>query len=162
MIIFINGSINSGKTTVSKLLAEKLAKPAFVEIDNLGEFIEWMPIDEAVPINLENAVSVIKNLARRGFNIVAPYPISQEDYNYMMKNLEEFKDDINVFTLSPKLEKALTNRGNRELHEWEKGRIEHHYSIGIHNPSFGVIIDNTELSSQETVELILKEIRDER
>lgn len=55
MTLFINGSINSGKTTIAKLLAKKLGKVALLEIDKLHEFIEWMEIDKAVPINLKNA-----------------------------------------------------------------------------------------------------------
>ena len=61
MIIFINGSINSGKSTVAKLLGKKLGKTAILEIDRFHEFLEWMPIGEIVPINLKNAVSLIKN-----------------------------------------------------------------------------------------------------
>ena len=33
MIIFINGSINAGKTTVAKILATKLSNSALLEID---------------------------------------------------------------------------------------------------------------------------------
>lgn len=42
MIIFINGSINAGKSTVAEKLAKKFDKPALVEIDNIGAFFEWM------------------------------------------------------------------------------------------------------------------------
>ena len=59
MIVFINGSINSGKSTLAKLLADKLGNCAVLEIDNLREFIEWMPIEKAISINLENAISLI-------------------------------------------------------------------------------------------------------
>jgi len=45
MIIFINGSINAGKSTVAKMLAEKIPNTALVEIDVFHEMIEWMPID---------------------------------------------------------------------------------------------------------------------
>lgn len=65
MIIFINGLINAGKSVVSKLLAQKMQKAALIEIDRLRDFIDWMPIDLAVPINLENGLSVIRNFAKR-------------------------------------------------------------------------------------------------
>lgn len=39
MIIFINGSINSGKTTVAKILAREFSNIALVEIDSLREMI---------------------------------------------------------------------------------------------------------------------------
>jgi deoxyadenosine/deoxycytidine kinase len=35
MVIFINASINSGKTTVARLLTHKIPRTALVEIDAL-------------------------------------------------------------------------------------------------------------------------------
>ncbi|HZJ41472.1 MAG TPA: hypothetical protein VFD51_00405 [Patescibacteria group bacterium] len=134
MIIFINGSINSGKSTVAKLLADKLSNTALLEVDCLRSFIEWMPLEQAIPINLENTVAIIKVLIGKGLNVIVPYPLSKDNYVYLFDNLKEASDKISVFTLSPKLEIALTNRGSRELSDWEKNRIRHHYTIGIQNP----------------------------
>ena len=61
MIIFINGSINSGKSTIAKLLTQNIPQTANIEIDSLRHFIDWVEIDKAIPINLENAVLLIKN-----------------------------------------------------------------------------------------------------
>ncbi len=158
MIIFINGSINSGKSTISKILAEKIEKPAVVEIDNLSDFIEWLPIEEKIPINLENAVLVIRNFSKRGFNVIVPYPLSQKNYDYMMSELGNENEKMFVFTLNPDMKIALENRGERELDDWEKQRIRYHYSIGINNPSFGTIIDNTNQKPEETAEIILNSI----
>ena len=155
MIIFINGSINSGKSTVSKLLAEKLPNTALIEVDRFHECIEWMPIDQAVPLNLENAISVIRNFVNRGLNVIVSYPLLQENYNMLMGNLEPLRQKVFVFTLSPLLEVTLSNRGGRELTEEEKKRIQYHYSIGINKPDFGVIIDNSHQTPTKTVESIL-------
>jgi adenylate kinase family enzyme len=153
MIIFINGSINSGKSTVAKILAKKIERPAIVEIDKLSEFIEWMPIEEKVSLNLENAALVIKNFLRNKFNIIVPYPLSKNNYDYFKSELSNC-DKIFVFTLNPKLETVIQNRGNREITDWEKERIKYHYSIGINNPDFGEIIDNTEQTPEETASII--------
>jgi hypothetical protein len=158
MIIFINGSINSGKTTVAKILAEKLSGAALVEIDTLRAMIEWMPIDQAIPINLKNAVSVIGNFSKNGLHVIVPYPLSQENYEYMTNELKEVDNNIRFFTLAPKLEKILLNRGTRELNDWERERIKYHYSIGIHNPTFGEIIDNSEQTPKETAEFIFSRL----
>ena len=158
-IIFINGSINSGKSTIAKILVKELPQTALVEIDAFHEMIEWMPIDEAIPLNLENALSVIRNFIARDLNIIVPYPLSQKNYDYFVAGLKDLGIEIHVFTLAPKLEKTLTNRGNRELNDWEKQRIQHHYNIGIHKPNFGDIIDNTDQSPEETTKLILNKIR---
>ena len=159
MIIFINGSINAGKSTVAKILAAKLTSVALVEIDSLSEMIDWMPIDKAVPINLENAVSVIKNFTNRELNVIVPYPLSQKNYDYMNKCLKDLDTKIYTFTLAPNIEKALMNRGTRELTDWERKRIQYHYDIGIQKPSFGETIDNSEQTPEETAKLILAKIQ---
>jgi len=158
MIIFINGSINAGKSTVSKILAKELENTALLEIDALREMINWMPIDQAVPINLENAISVIKNFSKNGLNVIVPYPLSQKNYEYVINNLGDVDTKKHFFTLSPKLEKAVTNRGTRELDDWERERIAHHYDIGINNPSFGEIIDNSEQTPEETAHYIINRL----
>lgn len=159
MIIFLNGSINSGKTTVAKILTDKISNTALLEIDNLRQMINWMPLEEAIPINLENSISLIKNFSNRRLNVIVPYPLSQKNYNFIMDGLKDLDTKIYFFTLAPKLEKVLTNRGNRELNDSEKERIKYHYNIGIHKPTFGEIIDNEEQTPEETAELILEKIK---
>ena len=159
MIIFINGSINAGKTTVANLLLKKLSNTALVEIDAFGAMIDWMPIDKAVPINLENAVSVIRNFVMRGLHVIVPYPLSQKNYDFMLDVLKDLNTKIFVFTLAPKLEKVLMNRGGRELTDWERNRIKYHYKLGIASPSFGEIIDNTEQTPEQTADYIFNKLQ---
>lgn len=158
MIIFINGSINSGKSTVAKILADKIGNAALVEVDQLRDFIGWMPLKDAIPLNLENTVSVIKNFAKNGLNVIIPYPLGQKNYKYLLDNLTQYQDQLRFFTLSPALEAALQNRGTRELTDWEKERIKYHYDIGISNPKFGIIIDNTAQTPQQTADEILNSL----
>lgn len=159
MIIFLNGSINAGKSTIAKLLVKELPHTALVEIDVLRDMIEWMPLGESIPLNLENALSLIRNFTRRGLNVVIPYPLSQKNYDYMITGLKDLNAAIHVFTLAPNLEKALINRGSRELDDQEKERIKYHYSIGIPSPSFGEIIDNSNQGPEETTKYILSKIQ---
>lgn len=159
MIIFINGSINSGKSTVANILYKKLPNFALVEVDVFHKMIDWMPISKSVPINLENAIFVIENFAKNGIGSIVPYPLSQKNYDYIMSELKELNEKIYVFTLSPKLDKALINRGERELTNEEKDRIKYHYDIGIHAPTFGETIDNSEQKPEETAEIILDRMK---
>jgi len=159
MIIFINGSINSGKSTVAKILAERLPNTAILEIDSLREMIGWLPLDKAIPINLENAVLIIKNFSKRNINVIVPYPLSKSNYEYMVDELETVNVDIYCFTLSPALGEILKNRDGRVLNKWEEERIKYHYSVGINNPSFGVVIDNTHQTPEKTMMEILKNIK---
>ncbi len=153
MIIFINGSINAGKTTVAKIIANKIPNTANVEIDNLHDFIHWLEVDKAISINLENAALVINNFVRHRYNVVVPYPLSQNDHDYLRKELSN--NELYFFTLAPDIKKALSDTEDRKLTPWERSRIQHHYNIGISSPSFGKIIDNTNQTPKETAETII-------
>lgn len=159
MIIFINGSINSGKSTVSKLLSNKIGNCAVLEIDELRNFIEWMPLEQSIPINWENAFLLIRNFVKNKINVIVPYPISQKNYERIINSLNDLKDDIHFFTLNPSLDIVSQDRGERKLDKWERERIKYHYSIGINNPTFGKIIDNSNQAPDETVEEIFSRIK---
>jgi uridine kinase len=156
MIVFINGSINSGKSTVAKILVDKLKNTAHLEVDNLRDFIEWMPLDKAIPINLENAVSLIKNFSVNKLNVVVTYPLSEKNYEFMLEKLKDLNENIFFITLNPDLNIVSKDRGNRKLDNWEKTRIKYHYKIGINNPSFGIKINTTKLTPDQTAEEIIK------
>lgn len=158
MIIFINGSTNSGKSSVAKLLASKIENTALLEVDSLREMISLIPIEQAIQINLENAASLIKNFCKRGMNVLVVYPLSRENYEYLIDILGDVKIDKLFFTLSPEIDTVLSNRGSRELKENEIERIRYHYEIGINNPDFGEVIDNTKQTVDETADYILSKI----
>ena len=158
MIILLNGSINAGKTTVSKKIVELLPRTAHVEVDDLREFVRWMPLEQAIPLCLQNAAAVTRNFAQAGLNVVLSWPLPQDSYNYLIRELTPLGIPIYCVTLRPELAVALTNRGTRELTEWELGRIPYHYATGISAPPFGSIIDNTLLTPEETARQILEGI----
>lgn len=158
MIIFINGTISSGKTTIAKLLQKKVPNTAVVEIDALRDFIEWMPLKKSIPLNLENAVSIIKNFVNKNLNVVVPYPLSQKNYDHLTESLKNFDAKIFVFTLKPNPEELIKGKRGRKLDTWEKDRIKHHTRRGLTKPSFGRFIDNTNQTPEETAEELLRVI----
>lgn len=119
-------------------------------------FITWMPLNDSIPINLENAASVIKIFVENGLNVVVAYPISKKNYDFLMKKLGGLNTKIYFITLNPKME-TIINRG--EISDTEKERVKYHYKIGINNPSFGVLIDTTDKTSEQTAQEILKLLR---
>ena len=159
MIILLSGSINAGKTTVSKQLVQLLPRTAHVEVDDLHGFVEWMPLDEAIPLNLRNAVAVTRNFVAYGLNVVLSYPLPPGDYDYLMRELAPLGVPIHCVTLNPDLAAALADRGTRELTEWELKRIPYHYERGINSPPFGIVIDNTRQTPEETAQEILDWVR---
>ncbi|MGI4788889.1 MAG: phosphotransferase-like protein [Janthinobacterium lividum] len=162
MIILLSGSINAGKTTVSKLLVQMLPRLAHVEVDRLHDFVEWMTLDEAIPLNLQTAVAVTRCFVRFGLSVVISYPLPDEDYDYLLRELQPLGVPMFAVTLSPTLAAALTNRGERELTQWERQRIPYHYRTGIHKPSFGITIDNTHQTPEETARQIVALLEDSK
>lgn len=158
MVIFLNGSIHAGKSTVARILTDKLPHAALVEPDVFHEMIAWMPIDEAVPLCLQNTLAVIRTFIEKDIDVLVPYPLSQKNYVYMMNGLLSFGVRTYVFTLAPPREVALSTRGDRELTAWEKERIEYHYATGIANPTFGEVIDNSNQTPDETARIILEKV----
>jgi Chloramphenicol phosphotransferase-like protein. len=154
--ILVNGSINAGKTTVSRALCLELPRTAHVEVDALRDFVDWMPLEESIALNLSNAAAVAKNFLEHGLNVVVSYPLNREDYLYLKERLEPFP--LFCFTLSPRLEVAQRDRGSRELTEQERERVAFHYGSGIASPNFGVALDNSDLTPEETARAILDRI----
>lgn len=160
-IINVNGSINSGKTTVSKLLQKKLPNCLFIEVDDLLSDEE----EEELGLSMEEGwaertrrlaeIIVKEKQLHRYENIVFAYPIAGNTYRQWKSWEDEGTKFINI-TLSPKLEICLQNRGTRELSEPEKERIRQMYQEGYHCPEFSnLMIDNSTQTPTETVEYIL-------
>ncbi|PJA53321.1 hypothetical protein CO166_02290 [Candidatus Roizmanbacteria bacterium CG_4_9_14_3_um_filter_36_11] len=159
MILIFNGPQNSGKSTIAKLLQKHIPQLAHIEVDGLRKFIYWMDGNDAFPMSIENAILVAKNFTKKGLAVVMTYIFSDEELKNTIESLKEAEKPVHVFTFSPKLETALTNRGTRELSEYEKERIKYHYQTGINRPSIGTIIDNTSQTPEETIKVILSHIQ---
>lgn len=159
MIIFINGNMNSGKSTVSNLLREKIENSAVVEIDELRAFIKQVPIEDAVPINWENAVACIRNFVKHDFNAIIPYPLSENNYKYVVNELSDLGTEILFVTLNPSLDTLSANRGTRELSQREVDRIKVLHEQGIADNNYGLVIDNSNQIPEETVAMILEYIK---
>ena len=160
MIILLNGSINAGKTTAAKHLIRTLPRTAHVEVDDLREFIRFMPLEESIPLNLATAVAVTRNFAAYGLNVVLSYSLPQDDYEYLMRERTPLGVLTRCVTLNPDLAAALTDRGTRALTEWELKRVPYYYETGINSPPFGVVIDNTRQTPEETTRQILEHVKE--
>lgn len=153
MLVFISGSINSGKTTTARALADRLGAVC-INVDDLNDTIPNFNLATDLDKSMDLAIKTINDYAKQGKDVVANYVVRQRDY-------DRFETEITthpqiVVTLAPRLEIAQSNRGNRVLTDWEIARVKHHYDVGIASPSFGHIIDNSELTVAETVNEILR------
>lgn len=155
MMIFISGSINSGKTTTARALADKLGAD-FVNVDDLNDTIPGFNLATDLDKSMDLAIKTINESLDKGKDVVANYVVRQKDFDRFASEIHT--DKQHVVTLAPRLEVAQSQRGDRVLTDWEVGRIKHHYDTGIASPKFGYVIDNSELSLEETVETILSKI----
>ncbi len=160
LILNINGPINAGKTTVSKILAQTLPNAVFIEVDDLLSDEE----QEALRLSLQEGwVERQKRLllklqeykASQQYNtVIFAYPISEKGYNEWSALSDENTLFVNV-TLAPSLEACLTNRGTRALSEREKARIRQMYEEGYHNrPYADFIINNDGQTPAQTADII--------
>jgi cytidylate kinase len=152
MLIFISGSINSGKTTTSKVLADKL-NAVFINVDDLNDSISNFNLATDLDKSMDLAIKTINEHLSVGKKVVANYVLRQKDYERFAKEIKT--NEQYIFTLAPRLAVAQSKRGNRTLTEWEISRIKHHYDTGIANPRFGYIVDNSDITIDETVTKIL-------
>jgi len=160
-IININGPINSGKTTVSKLLHEKLPNCLFIEVDELLSDDEQKKLqltrEEGWAERLKrlNQIILEEKKIQRYENIVFAYPMTKKSYHQWKLWEDENTKFINI-TLAPKLDICLQSRGERKLSAQEKERIKQMYSKGYNRPEFSdLVIDNSTQTPTETLENIL-------
>lgn len=160
-IININGPINAGKTTISKLLSAYLPRTLFVEVDDLLSDEEQADLglsrQEGWQERCKRLADIVqKEKKARGVeNIIFAYPMTEKLYAQWKQWEDETVAFINI-TLAPQMEICLQNRGARELDEGEKKRIKEMYQEGYHNSKFvDLIIDNSKQTPQETLNHIL-------
>ena len=156
MIILLNGCINSGKTTVAEAIVARAIGFAHIEVDSLRDFIRWMPLEETIELNLKNSIAVAKNFHEKNINSVISYPLSKGDFSLIKELLCDHNIEVHAVTLYPGIDKLKSNRGTRELTEWELNRIDELHAIGVTKPNFGTIIDNSSQTVEETADDVLR------
>ncbi|MDE2889482.1 MAG: AAA family ATPase [Gemmatimonadota bacterium] len=151
ILVYINGSINSGKSTVGSLLAKNLPGTVHIEVDELRQFADCLSLAEACPYCLEDAATLARNWLSRGFNVVVTWPISHCDYAVFERVAADAGVSIYAFTLRPALEVAMSDRDQRQLTERERARIREQYRSSHIDPGIGTVIDNSDQTPAETL-----------
>lgn len=158
MIIYINGPINSGKTTISRTLLGRLPKSVHIEVDDLRNFAPSLCLEEIIPFALEDTITLARKWTERKFNVLISWPISKDNFKQIEYFCNQNSIPLIAFTLLPRLEICLSHRGSRKLTDWEKKRIPVLYNDLFKNDLIGNVIDNSELSIEETVQVILDKL----
>ena len=157
MLVLIDGPINSGKTTVSKCLAEILGKCVVIECDHLRHFADCLPLDRSIPYTLADAGSLAVKWLQRQFSVIINYPISPNELHYIEDSIPK-GIAIYRFSLQPRIDVCRSQRGVRTLESREITRIAEMYDARRREGVIGNVIDNSEMTDRECAALIFEEI----
>lgn len=151
-VIVINGSINAGKTSVAKAMAEQVPHSAFIDGDEMGN--QEAALDRWIPSVLKEICDYCTKNAMLFENIFIAFPLRQEDFTHLYSRLDT---KLICITLSPFMDVALSERGGRKLEEKEKQRIREMYAQGYHCRQFSALIhDNSHETLEQTVQFLLQ------
>jgi chloramphenicol 3-O-phosphotransferase len=73
---------------------------------------------------------------------------------------QQFAGPIHFVTLRPPMDVSQSQRGARVLSDWEVSRIAYHYQTAGANPDLGLVIDNSQMTPEETAREILRRIQE--
>lgn len=160
MIIVLDGPINAGKSTVGAKLVRRLPHSVHIEVDRLRHFAPGLALEQAIPYVLDDAAQLTASWINRGFHVIVNWPIARANLRRFTSLAEETGTSLFVFTLLPKMEVALRDRGQRQLSSAEQERIRQMYA-GMYAPgkAAGKVIDNSVQTADETTEEILAYIQ---
>jgi hypothetical protein len=136
-VIVLNGSVNSGKTTTGRALAAILPGAVFIDgddhgIPNSAPFAEM--IDRAILWLVDQIATATMPC------LVIAYPLRDSDFALLQQACAARAATLFVATLAPPLELVLSDRGARQLDDWERNRIREMYAEGYPSRAFSDII----------------------
>jgi hypothetical protein len=158
-VIFINGPINSGKTTIGKLLSEQAPEAVFLDGD---EIVSQEGLDRAKWIVATVMTGTLRacELAHEGKLPIIAFPLRDSDWKVITGLCNHAGVTPICVTLDPGIEVATRNRGARQLNDQEIQRIEEMYKEGYHERAFSsVTLKNSNQGKQETCDQILSYLR---
>jgi len=153
-LVLLNGAVNAGKSTVARLLRERCDRLAHIEVDDLTDFADWMPLEQRVPLGLINACDVARNFLASGADVLLTYPLSDGDFAFMRERLGVGIEPIGI-TLWCEPARNRQDRGTRLLTDWERERIDWMHANGVARPAFSQCIDTTSLTPEEAAERVI-------
>lgn len=166
-VCLITGPAGSGKSSVSKALANRFERSAVIEVDTLrgmvkGGFVRPYPHTAEVDLQLsliaKNACDIANNFLEKDFSVFIDGIMGKkvfEQYSNFFKD-KNFK----AFLILPSLDVLLARFDNRETNESLRARtIELHKKFSERRDQLNwQVIDSSDQSLEETVEQICKEL----
>ncbi len=161
-LISISGSVHSGKTTISRMLAAQMPNAMYVDGDLISSWVSKnypkdATMDDMLPEVHERIIEFIEHPLKDGLDVIVDYPFTDTVREQITKALEGVTFEAKWFLLKPSMEKVLAGSASRpELNEWEINRITYHYTSLLMQTSLAHVIDSTHLSPEETLQKIVE------
>ncbi|WP_262299861.1 shikimate kinase [Microvirga sesbaniae] len=156
-VIHLNGSINSGKSSVGHALADLLPDAIFIDGDDHDA-----PDDAPLTLRIQTALRRIETKVAdaTGYYLIVAYPLDQTHYDQLRAASGRRGARLLVLTLAPPLEVALSDRGTRSLTPEERERILEMYEEGYQSRPFSdAVIDTAgrtpKQSAKQAAEVVL-------
>ena len=167
-VVIVSGPTNSGKTTVGDLLARMLPKTVMIEMDAINLILRVLPDGTDAyarwrdPYVIEDLATLAVNWLDRDFDVILPGLFWKSTFEQLSGLIGERLGGRQVefccLILAPPLEVVLQDPDRRQLSEEMFDFIRGQYDEKLHEPGFGIVIDNQDQTPQETADLIARQI----
>lgn len=171
-LVIIDGPMGSGKTTVSKMLHERLEGTARVALADVKRFISGFEKDHTYnKISQEVILSMVDEYLKRGINVIVEWAMKKERGETFMEISKKHDVRCLFYQLDAPKELLLNRVKNRTTVLLNKSELADHnienieknfeknYNFHSENKYGGAIIfDSEKLSPEQIVELILKDL----
>jgi len=155
-VLFINGPINSGKSTVGKILSTQIKDAVYLEGDEVVSKKD-LSLPQWIVATVMTSTLKACELAHEAKLPIIAFPLRDNDWKVISKLCEHAGVKPICVTLDPGLEISLSKRSDRELNSSEKERIQEMYKEGYHQRSFSSLtLDNSSETAQDTSQKIQK------
>jgi hypothetical protein len=155
MILWINGTIGSGKSAVGHALATMLSQARFVDGDDhagppdMGRVRRWQQAHTAL-------LGMVAQ-RRPARILVVAYPLRGAEYARLRIHCGRARRRLTVLTLAPPLATILRGRGGRTLDGGEQARVRKMHAEGYHRRRFSTLtLPNAQPPAARTAWLIMR------
>lgn len=162
-LYLITGPAGVGKTTISKLIAEKLPKSALIEGDDIyhlvkGGYVNPWQEGNHLDVFWQNSVLLINNFLDNGYDVVFNYIIRNKKFIELEKLFKDFDTKFVVLTVN---ENVIMKRDQERPLDCQMGQRAIDLLNKFKNDNYDskYILDTSNLSIDDTVEIIIREYR---
>ena len=156
-VIWLNGTVGSGKTAVGRALAGMLPDAAFVDGDDHAG--PHLPKQRRWRFAMTALLALIARSGRRHALVVA-YPLTAADHARLWATCGRGRHPLTVVTLATPLTLVVRGRGTRRLEVAEIARARAMWSEGYARRPFAILtLPNTQPSPTSTACRIARLLR---